>query len=217
MVVYRQLVEHECFGNKEHLDRLDYDRADFAPLRWDRLLQKNTTNFNHRSAEWCKELARILGDRRSESAETTMEKEVIDAPFKIRLDSPRIVRRRKERSDNQPRDSQALNMKSKNLSKKRPYELKKQVLNSLTSSNGVSQMNLPILCSKLLLVYKNRIDIINTDEFNSSIFMMTDDQYNNFQRMVKEEKQKDALEVEKRRKAELEESNREEQEIKGKD
>lgn len=216
MVVYVKLVEHECFTNKEHLDRLEYDRAEFAPLRWDRLLQKGTTNFNHRSQEWCNEVARILGDRRSESAETSIEKQAIDAPFKIRLNSPRIVQRRRERSDNRLRNSQVLNKKIENINKKRPYDVKKQVLNTLSLSNELSHTNLPILCSKILLVYKNRIDTINTHDINSSIYMMTDDQYKNFERMVKEEKQKDALEVEKRRKAVLEEGNREEQEIKGK-
>ena len=211
MVVYGKLDEHECFTNKEHLDRLDYDRAEFAPMRWDRLLHKNSTNFAPRSAEWCNELARILGDMSSESREAIMEEKALDAPFKIRLQSPIIVPRRRESSHNKPRDSQVDNKKTKKIRRKRPYDLKKQVLDTLKLSDGVSHISLPMLSSKLLLVYNNRIDIINTSDCGSTVYCMTEEQYKTFESMLKQEKQKDALEVDIRRKAELQESNRDEE------
>ena len=215
MVAYHYSVPHECFMNKDHLHSMQFEKEEFAPLRWDRLLQKNATKFPHRSIEWCNDLARTLGDMSTESREALVEEKAIEAPFKIVLNSPLVMERRREQRTVKPFDPEVSKRKINAIKKKRPYDIKKEVLANLASSNQTTQMALPMPCSKLVLVHNNRIDIFDTSEFSNTIFLMTDQQFKSFQASVKEEKQKDALETANRRKAAEQEMKGSEQIIEG--
>ena len=215
MVIYHHLVQHECFSDQEHLHTLNYDKVEFAPLRWDRLLQKNATKFPHRSVEWCSVIAKTLGDMSTESREAFEQEKAIDAPFKIRLQSPLVPERRREQRTMRPFDPEASKKKINPIKKKRPLEIKKEVLANLVSSNEASQISLPMPCSKLLLVQTNRIDVFDTIELGNTVFLMTEKQYKAFQTLAKEEKKKDALDTENRRKAAQQHTNISEQLIEG--
>ena len=152
----------------------------------------------------------------TESREALIEEKAIEAPFKIHLQSPLVAERTREHRAMRPFDPEVSKRKFIAIKRKRPFDIKKEVLLDLVSVNEVAEMALPMDCSKLLLVQKNRIDVFDTSELSNRAFLMTEKQYKAFQASVKQEKQKDALETESRRKAAEKETNISEQLIEGK-
>ena len=148
-----------------------------------------------RTPEWAQEVMEYLGISEDESSDVEEEEDLAPAPFVVRLG---VTERRNasnqparlERTRNRPKRQRILGIR-----RKTQVEIKTQVLNKMVEEEPSIQKEMDQATTKAIFIEKDSVTVLRPHNFKRTYYELTDLQYNLFVRRVKEETEKDRLEV----------------------
>ena len=155
-----------------------------------------------RTPEWAQEVMEYLDMSEEESSKLEEEEDLVPAPFKVRIINSKI-----RSLDDEPRGLEAeikrpARQRIVGIRRKTLVEIKTLVLEKMFEEEPGIQKEMDRTASRVIFLDKDGVTVLRPHQFQYKYFELTDLQYNLFMIRVKEETDKDRLEVD-RHKADL--------------
>ena len=161
-----------------------------------------------RTPQWADDIIRLLGLQEEDESEEEEECEEVSAPFKVNLTG--AIQRSlglRDTIDNPPVQSKK-RKRVYGVRRKTLMEVKTEVIGKMNLNQQVVQKQVEKKVSKLLFITKAKITVLNSRDFKHEFYELTDTQFNLYTKLVKEEVERDKLDVENKKKELLLDLNR---------